>query len=151
MHPPRRGFLRLLGAGAMLAASGPLAAATATPRLVFHPVASLAELERALKKADGRPTILWVRADWSISCKEMEQTTFTEPAVIEALADTVCLVADVTEHNDHDKALLDRFGVFGPPTFLLFDRDGERLDGHDIIGYLPAGKFMALIETAFNS
>ena len=34
------------------------------------------------------------------------------------------LRADVTENNDDDKALLQRFKSFGPPTIAFFDRSG---------------------------
>ena len=133
-----------------MAAAGPLMAATAVRKLAFRPVSSVADVKRALKQLDGRRALLWIRADWSISCSEMEQTTFADSTVIEALGNTTCLVADVTENDDDDKALLEHFGVFGPPSFVLFDSDGQRI-GENLVGYLPPDTFIAQIEQAFGS
>ena len=63
-------------------------------------------------------------AEWCVSCKEMEEYTFPDPGVIGALEPFMLLRADVTDNNDDDQALLQRFRSFGPPTIAFFDRSG---------------------------
>ena len=41
-----------------------------------------------------------------------------------ALGDTVLLQADVTANDAEDQALLQRFGIFGPPTIVFYGPDG---------------------------
>ncbi|MDJ0940217.1 MAG: thioredoxin fold domain-containing protein [Woeseiaceae bacterium] len=150
MTTSRRRFLAMVGAGAAMAAGAPLAAETAIRRIAFLPVGSIADVEQALKQAGCRRTLLWFRADWDVGSIELSQTTFADQKVIAALADTRCLVVDVTDDSDDDKALMEHFGIFGPPTFVLFDKKGRRLD-ENIVGYLPPEKFVVRIEEAFGN
>ena len=52
------------------------------------------------------PAIIDFYADWCVSCKEMEDQTFTDPAVQAELSRAVLLQADVTANDDEDQALL---------------------------------------------
>jgi thiol:disulfide interchange protein DsbD len=58
-----------------------------------------------------------------------------------ALADVVLLRADVTENNERDQELLQRFGIFGPPTIAFFGRDGIERKEFRVVGYMKADKF----------
>jgi thiol:disulfide interchange protein DsbD len=78
----------------------------------------------------------------------MEAYTFTDPGVQAALANTVLLQADVTKNDADDQALLKRFGVFGPPTIIFFDADGEQRQGYEVVGFMNAEDFSAHINKA---
>jgi thiol:disulfide interchange protein DsbD len=82
-------------------------------------------------------------ADWCVSCKEMEKLTFVDPAVQAKLANTVLLQVDVTANDADDKAMLKRFGLFGPPGIILFDGRGREIPDSRVIGYQDARKFAA--------
>jgi thiol:disulfide interchange protein DsbD len=90
-------------------------------------------------------------ADWCVSCKEMEAYTFTDDSVRSALSNTVWLQADVTANDDQDKALLERFGVFGPPTIIFFGADGQQRHGYEVVGYMKADVFAEHVEKAFTA
>jgi thiol:disulfide interchange protein DsbD len=145
------GFLLLVGVAAggrdvwqPLRGVGLLAAGRAEPdELAFRPVKTVAELEAALRTAKGRPVLLDFYADWCVSCKELERYTFGDPAVRMALADTVLLRADVTANDDADRALLQRFGLIGPPVILFFDRRGEEQRAYRVVGFVAAEPFQA--------
>ena len=51
------------------------------------------------------------------------------------------LRADVTDNNDDDQALLQRFRSFGPPTIAFFDRSGFERTNFKLVGFVPAEKF----------
>ena len=121
--------------------------AEATP--AFEPVASSAALDErlAVAAAAGRPVMLEYYADWCVSCKEMERYTFADPRVAEALSRFELLQADVTENDADDRALLERFGLVGPPAMLFFvpGRTAE-LRSHRLVGFMKAEAFLDVLE-----
>lgn len=125
--------------------------APAAQAVRFERVRSVAELDARIAQASaaGKPVLLDFYADWCVSCKEMERFTFSDPRVQARLADVVMLQADVTANNADDKALLKRFGLFGPPGIILFGDDGRELPVR-VIGYQAAGRFLASLERAFG-
>ncbi len=126
---------------------GTAGAAAQPPRLNFHRIRNVAELDQAIASARGRPVMLDFFADWCVSCKEMERFTFAHAAVQARLQDFVLLQADVTANSADDKALLNRFGLFGPPGILFFDRNGKEV-AYRVIGYEPPDKFLQSLNAA---
>ncbi len=60
------------------------------------------------------------------------------------------LQADVTANDDADQALLQRFGILGPPTIVFFGPDGSERTEYRIVGFKPAGEFRAHLAQAFG-
>jgi thioredoxin:protein disulfide reductase len=110
-------------------------------------VASLDELHTRLK-APGRLVMLDFYADWCVSCKEMEAFTFSDPKVRAQLDRMLLLQVDVTANNEHDKALLKRFSLFGPPGIIFFDADGREIKGLRVIGYQNPERFLKTLSLA---
>ena len=71
----------------------------------------------------------------------MEMTTFKDPAVVAALANTTALQLDMTDNTSEHKALLKKFSIFGPPTILFFDSEGDEYSQYRLIGGLDAKGF----------
>jgi thiol:disulfide interchange protein DsbD len=88
--------------------------------LEFQRIKTVDDLDReiAAASAAGKTAMLDFYADWCVSCIEMEEYTFTDAGVQDALSNTVTLQADVTANDELDQELLQRFGVFGPPTIM---------------------------------
>jgi thiol:disulfide interchange protein DsbD len=131
-------FLRSASAGAHAVSSAP----------IFEKVKNVAELD-ARVAASAKPVILDFYADWCVSCKEMEKFTFADPAVAAKMKGFTLLQADVTANNADDKALLKRFGLFGPPGIIFF-RDGKEIAGLRVIGYQAAPQFITVLERALK-
>ncbi len=123
-----------------LARAGEARTAVAARGADFRRVRNVAELDLALKTA-GRPVMLDFYADWCVSCKEMEHLTFSDPAIRARMANALLLQADVTANSTDDKALLKRYGLFGPPGILFFGADGKERTEARVIGFLPAPRF----------
>jgi thioredoxin:protein disulfide reductase len=117
------------------------AIASEEKHLPFTNVRSLAELETRVATA-GQPVMLDFYADWCVSCKEMENFTFSDPAVQGKLQAFTLLKADVTANTPEDKALLARFGLFGPPGILFFDKAGQEIKNIRVVGFQDAAKFL---------
>ena len=118
--------------------------------LEFRPVKGIDGLNAALEPASARSQVVMFDfyADWCVSCKEMERFTFSDPAVQAALADVLLLQTDVTANDALDQALLDEFGLFGPPAILFFGPDGRERRELRVIGYMNSGDFRRVAERA---
>jgi len=121
------------------------AVAAEAKKLPFEPVRSVAELDARLAVVD-RPVMLDFYADWCVSCKEMERYTFADPAVQAKLAGFTLLKADVTANTPEDKALLARFGLFGPPGIIFFAPGGKEAPGVRVVGYQEAASFLRTLD-----
>jgi thioredoxin:protein disulfide reductase len=110
-------------------------------QLAFQPIANLAALD-AVTASSSRLVMLDLYADWCVSCKEMEAFTFTDDAVRRRLGEMTLVRVDVTANSVDDKALMRRFGLFGPPALLFFRPGGEELSAARIIGYQDAATFL---------
>ena len=118
--------------------------------LPFKRVHSLTELDAAIAqaRADGRAVMLDFYADWCVSCIEMEQGTFTDALVQSRLKGVVLLQADVTLNSADDRALMQRFGLFGPPGILFFDPQGQEQSQARVIGFQNAQAFLQSLQKA---
>lgn len=119
--------------------------------LPFDRIANVAGLEARLEaaKKDGRQVMLDFYAEWCVACKEMERFTFSDPRVHQRLKNVTLLQVDVTDNTKDDAALLKRFGLFGPPGIIFFDTGGNELPFR-IIGFQPAGQFLASLDKVIN-
>ena len=113
----------------------------------FIRVTSVAELDQALA-ATTKPVMLDFYADWCVSCKEMERFTFRQEEVKKRMGSMLLLQADVTANNAQDGALLQRFGLFGPPGIVFFDRAGREIKDLRVIGYRSAEGFLPVLARA---
>jgi thiol:disulfide interchange protein DsbD len=149
----------VLMVGAATGGHGPLeplsglrvTAGHATAELPFLPVKGVTGLEAALREArlEGRPVMLDFYADWCVSCKELERDTFADAQVQAALSDAVLLRTDVTRNDTADQALLERFGLFGPPAVLFFGADGVERSQFRVVGFMKPLPFRDQAERAF--
>ena len=115
--------------------------------VAFKRIKSVDDLdaELAAARTAGKPVLLDFYADWCVSCKEMEKYTFTDPVVHAALSDYVLLQADVTANDARDQALMQRFGIIGPPMSLFF-RDGAERRGLRLTGFEKTDAFVERVR-----
>ncbi len=117
------------------------AASAAAPTLDFTRIKSVDDFRHALASASGKAVMLDFYADWCVSCKEMEKDTFADPAVRQALNGRLLLQADVTANDAQDAALLQHFGLIGPPSILFFNPQGRECDARRVMGYMKPEQF----------
>jgi thiol:disulfide interchange protein DsbD len=111
--------------------------------LPFKRVGDLQTLLEKIESAD-KPVMVDFRADWCVSCKELEENTFSDPSVIKALKGYFLYQVDVTANSREDREMMRHFGIYGPPAILFFE-NGKEEKAKRISGYKTPGEFLKIL------
>tara|TARA_B000000460_G_C21531612_1_gene401026 strand:- start:1983 stop:3167 length:1185 start_codon:yes stop_codon:yes gene_type:complete len=123
---------------------------------VSHPeflvVKNLQDFQQKLADANaqGKSVMVDLYADWCVACKEFEKYTFPDPAVIDALSNTVWMQIDLTDNTPTNLAFQESFNILGLPTILLFDAQGTELSQARVTGFMRAEPFAQHVRAALN-
>ena len=138
--------LRPLG---RLEASG--AAPSTTPQngawLTLEQPAAL-DAALAAARAAGQPVLLDWYADWCVSCKVIEREVLEAPQIREQLSDYRLVRFDITRSDADQRALLDRYQLFGPPALQLFAPGGDEWLDLRVVGETTAAQFGERLRAA---
>lgn len=110
--------------------------------LEFTQIKNLDELQARLA-ATSQPVMLDFYADWCTDCKTMEKTTFSDPAVVSAMSNFTLLQLDMTDNTEAHQAMLKALKVFGPPTMLFFNSEGQELENYRLVGHIRAKEMLS--------
>ena len=123
---------------------------TAQPDGQWLTVSTPDELDSALAAAKnaGKPVLLDWYADWCISCKVIEHEVLNAPNVLKLLKGYQLVRFDMTASNAEQRALLDRYALFGPPALMFFDKNGEEKSDQRVIGEINAQDFAERVGKA---
>jgi thiol:disulfide interchange protein DsbD len=106
--------------------------------------------EEALVQArqDGKRVMIDVYADWCLPCKELDQFTFTDPAVRSAAEEWVTLKLDLTriESGSEAERARERFDILGVPTILFVDSTGRERTELRLEGFEQPDPFLSRIK-----
>ncbi len=124
-----------------------LAVAVLTTTHTGSPIDWMPFSEDALARATshGRPVLIDFEAAWCLPCREMDRTTFRDPAVVRAAAGFSALKVDVTTADDRAGALMQRYHVPGVPTYIFLGPDG--VERHRFVGLVAPRAMLAAMES----
>jgi thiol:disulfide interchange protein DsbD len=116
----------------------------------WQTISTPADLDRVLAQArsSGTPLLLDWYADWCISCKVIEHEVLNDATVVERLKGYRLIRFDITASNAEQRALLDRYKLFGPPALMFFGRDGAERADVRVIGEISAADFAERVARA---
>ncbi|MFA5455186.1 MAG: protein-disulfide reductase DsbD [Sulfurimonas sp.] len=113
----------------------------------FKKVTSIKELDEVLAQNSGKKIMLDFSAEWCAVCKELDKKTFSDEAVKAKMEEFVLIQANVTENNQDQKELSKKYGVFGPPVLIFFDKELNVIKSKTIVGFIGADEFLAHLNT----
>ncbi len=116
----------------------------------WQTISTPAELDRVLTeaKAAHTPLLLDWYADWCISCKVIEREVLNDSNVVEQLKGYRLIRFDITASNREQRALLDRYKLFGPPALMFFGKDGVERSDVRVIGEINVADFAERVAKA---
>ena len=137
----------LLGFGAALGGSDPLrplaplltAGRASEPEqdLSFTEITTTEGLTQALAGGEG-PAMIYLTADWCVTCRGIERSVLPDPVVTTALSEMRLVKADVSDTGTDARALMQMIGAAGPPTMIFLDRQSREAPGSRLIGTIAA-------------
>ncbi len=145
-----------LGATDPLTPLGPLKGAAGGARTAaiektdFTKIGSIDALSGLLGAAasEHRPALLYVTADWCVTCRAIERSVLPEPDVATALDGIRLARLDVSTLDADTGALMRSLAVVGPPTMILFDRERQEIPGTRLVGEITAASLADAARTA---
>ena len=100
-------------------------------------------IDRLLKEvaASDKPVVVDFGKDSCTACTELEEITFPDPKVQEALKKFTFIKIDLTDNTEDDKALLKKFELFGTPNIIFFDKDNKYMPEKSLTGFVKPEAF----------
>ncbi len=131
--------LALVGAAVFFAPRG----ATASDGPAWRPYSAKAVT------AAARPAVIDFSATWCIPCRELDEKTFSDPRVREALSKRELWKADMTRSAAPEVvALSDTYRVLGVPTIVFLDASGKEREDLRLVGFEGPDEFLKRLEKA---
>jgi len=115
---------------------------TKTSHVQFKVVTSIKELDEVLSQNRGKKIMLDFSAGWCTACKELEEITFVDEGVKSKLGEFILVRADVTQNTQEQKDLSKKYGVFGPPVMIFFDKELNVIKSKTIVGFIEPEEFL---------
>jgi thiol:disulfide interchange protein DsbD len=134
----------------LLASYQIVSAVTIGPGVTWQPYS-----EQLLKKATSveKPVIIDFYADWCAPCRELEQITFHDSAIVKlAESDFVMIKVDLTRKGDPmNENLLRQYEVRGVPTVVFLNKNGRERSDLRVVDFLPPAQFIKHMAVVRNT
>ncbi|MCZ4431873.1 protein-disulfide reductase DsbD [Agrobacterium sp. SOY23] len=115
----------------------------------FATVSSMDDLSARIDGVShGKPTLLYVTADWCVTCRTIERSVLTSPDVMDALSNLNLVSLDLTSLDADRKALLSALKVVGPPTMVFLDQNRTEPASTRLVGEFSAADLSASAQRA---
>ena len=108
-------------------------------------------MEQARKS--NKPVIVDFSATWCTPCRELEDITFRDPAVVQqAQSNFVMVKVDLTtKGNPLYEKLVTQYSIKGVPTVVFFDGQGRERTDLRLVDFVPADQFLSRMTQAKQS
>lgn len=114
--------------------------------LQWRHAATAAEFEQLLKQIPaGQKAVIDVYADWCVACQPIEHRILKSMAVQQALSPYYLIKLDLSHYDAAHQALLNRWDILGPPTYLFLDAAHQEVRGLRLTGAFSEAELMQQI------
>jgi thioredoxin:protein disulfide reductase len=118
-------------------------AAVVEEKMLFETITSMDALKEKLEYAikNDKLVVIYFYTDWCPVCKKLKGTTLIDTHVNNMIKENyVALQVNMTDEKDKSiTEIRQEYGIYGPPAFVFFDRDGSESD--ILYGYQDPSEF----------
>ncbi len=99
-----------------------------------------------MARSNGMPMMIDFTAEWCAACKELEHYTYTAPAVVKEAERFVSIQVDCTRSTPNVDRLKEKYSVYGLPTIIWIDSNGEVMEDLTVTGFVEAEPYAAIMR-----
>ncbi|WP_454780974.1 protein-disulfide reductase DsbD family protein [Legionella sp. WA2022007384] len=146
-------LLSMMGAGALAyQAFVPTPIIESVTQAPFIRVHNLEEVNAKLAEAKANHKRVFIEffAGWCSDCQAMDKHVFNQADVIEAMQDSVNLRVDISEKTDEVAKIRQAYHIYGIPTMLFYDKEGQQLANLSSVGQISKEKTVQLLAQFQN-
>jgi thiol:disulfide interchange protein DsbD len=93
--------------------------------------------------AAGQPALIDFSAEWCAPCHELDDITFADSRVKQALNGRALFKADMTRQDSSIALrLASKFQILGMPTIVFLDASGKEIPDSRLVGFEPPEEFL---------
>jgi len=107
---------------------------------------TLAALLNEIKSAN-KPVVVDIGKENCAACTELENITFPDPRVKDAMKRFKFIQLDITKYTQDDQDIMKHFKIFGAPNILFFNSKGEPLENLFQQGFVKPERFVEILNT----
>lgn len=107
-----------------------------------------ASLSKLIAATPGRPNLVYVTADWCVTCTVIDRGIFTDVKVRSRLTRLNLIKIDVTDNTDLQQKMMSTLGVVGPPTMIFVDGAAREIAGSRLVGDISSEMLLTSIAKA---
>ena len=121
---------------------------TVTASQPFVWVHSLDDINHQLAKAKAHHKAVFIEffASWCSDCQAMENHVFNQQDIVKAMDGTVNLKVSIGEKNASVAAIKKTFGIYGIPTMVFYNAQGQKIDDLTSVGQLNKDQMFNLLN-----
>jgi len=100
---------------------------------------------------DAKPVFLDFYADWCAPCKELDNSTFADPEVVQRSKEFFMMKVDLTSTSDPQAEILrKKYQARGVPTLVFLRPDGQEIESLRGAGFEPKEEFLRKMDDALR-
>jgi len=111
-----------------------------------HKGYSIERLEKEIAQS-SKPVIVDFTKKSCTACAELDTITFPNPKVKEEMKRFTFIKVDLSDNTPQDRAMLEKYELFGTPNIIFFDPKNNFLSSKTITGFIAPQTFVEYLQS----
>lgn len=107
-----------------------------------------ASLSNLIAASADKPNLIYVTADWCVTCTVIDRGIFTDVKVRSRLAGLNLIKIDVSDNTELQQKMMGTLNVIGPPTMIFVNSAAREVAGSRLVGDISIEMLLASASKA---